>query len=85
MPYSLANSVVLVLGLTLNPIIIALEAWASLTSLSVIVPTPLLITLTLTPSRLIFSNDFLTASSLPLTSVLRITLTSLTWSFSCWS
>ena len=52
--------------------IIALDAFAKTTSLSVIVPTPLLITFILTPSTLIFNNAFLTASSLPLTSVFNI-------------
>ena len=62
---------------TLKPIIIALDALARTTSLSVIVPTPLLITVTFTPSTFIFSRAFLTASSLPLTSVLSTIFISL--------
>ena len=58
--------------------IIASDAFASTISLSVIVPTPLLITLTLTPSTSILDKEFLTASSVPLTSVLSITFISYT-------
>ena len=58
--------------------IIASDAFASTISLSVIVPTPLLITLTLTPSTSILDKEFLTASSVPLTSVLSITFISFT-------
>ena len=47
-------------------------------SLSVIVPIPLLITFILTPSTLILSKEFLTASSLPLTSAFKTILISLT-------
>ena len=62
---------------------IALLALAKTTSLSVIVPTPLLITLILTPSTFILRSAFLTASSLPLTSVLRTILISFLPSFIC--
>ena len=74
--YSLASSFVLLLGLTLKPIIIASLAFAKTTSLSVIAPVALLITLTFTPSTLILRSEFLTASSLPLTSAFNITLIS---------
>ena len=75
-PYSLAISFVLLDGDTQNPRIKAFEAWARTTSLSVIVPIPLLITLTLTPSTSIFSRAFLTASSEPFTSAFNTTLIS---------
>ena len=75
-PFSLAYSRILLLGLTLNPIIKAFEAAAKTISLSVIAPILLLITLTFIPSTSSFSKEFLTASSLPLTSALRITLIS---------
>ena len=48
-------------GLTLNPIIIALDAVASVTSDSVTAPTPPCITLTATSSLDNFSSDCLTA------------------------
>ena len=57
---------------------IACEALASTTSLSVIAPTLLLSTLTLTPSTYIFSSEFLTASAEPFTSAFTITFTSFT-------
>ena len=66
----MAVSFVLLLGITLNPITIAFEALARTISLSVIAPTPLLITAIFTPSTFIFSSAFFTASSLPFTSVL---------------
>ena len=75
-PYSLAISFVLLEGLTQNPKMIAFEACANTTSLSVIVPIPLLITLTLTPATSIFSKAPLTASSEPLTSAFNTTLIS---------
>ena len=75
-PYSLAISLVELEGATQNPKIIALEACASTTSLSVIVPIPLLITFTLTPSTSIFCKALRTASSEPLTSVFNTTLIS---------
>ena len=56
---------------------IALEALAKTISPSVIAPTLLLITLTLTSSTSIRSKEFLTASAEPLTSALIITLISL--------
>ena len=59
-PYSLAISNILLVGLTLNPIIIALDAFAKTTSLSVIVPTPLLITFKRQPSTSILESVFLT-------------------------
>jgi len=75
-PYSFAISFVLLEGLTQNPKMMAFEACANTTSLSVIVPIPLLITLTLTPATSIFSRAPLTASSEPLTSAFKITLIS---------
>ena len=51
---------------------------ARTTSLSVIVPVPLLITVVLTPLTSIFSRAFLTASSLPFTSALSIIFISFT-------
>ena len=67
----------MLLGLILKPIIKALDAAARTISLSVIAPILLLITLTLMPSTSSLSKEFLTASSLPLTSALRITFISL--------
>ena len=52
-------------GLTLKPTMIALLALASITSLSLIAPTPPWITLTLTSSLDSFSSDCLTASTEP--------------------
>ena len=52
-------------GLTLNPIIKAFEAAASVTSVSVIAPTAPCITLTLTSSVDNFSKDCLIASTEP--------------------
>ena len=49
-------------GLTLNPIIMALDADASITSDSVMAPTPEWITFTRTSSLLIFSSELLRAS-----------------------
>ena len=49
-PYCLAISTVELLALTLNPMIMASDADARTTSLSVIAPTPPLITDTFTPS-----------------------------------
>ena len=69
-------SKILALGLTLKPIIIALDALAKTISLSVIAPTPLLITFSLQPSTFILERVFLTASSLPLTSAFNTMLTS---------
>jgi len=66
----------LLLGLILNPIIIASDACAKTISLSVTVPIPLLITLTLIPSTSSFNKEFLTASSLPLTSAFKTILIS---------
>ena len=56
----------------------ASDAEASTTSLSVIAPTPPLITLTFTPSTLIFSSAFLTASKEPFTSAFSTTFISFT-------
>ena len=80
-PYSLAVSEVLPEPRTLNPMIIAFDALASTTSLSVIAPTAPRTTFTLTPSTSIFYNAFLTASKLPFTSAFKITLISFTPSF----
>ena len=61
----------------MKPITIASDADARTISLSVIAPTPLLITLTETSSTLTLVKAFLTASSVPLTSVFKTTLISL--------
>ena len=63
--------------MTLNPIMIAFEALAKMTSDSVIAPIPLRITLILTSFSFIFSKAFLTASSEPLTSAFKTTFISL--------
>ena len=55
----------------------ALEAEARTISPSEMAPIPLRMILTLTPSTFIFSNEFLTASSLPLTSAFKMILISL--------
>ena len=52
--------------------IIAFDASANTTSLSEIAPIPLLITFIFMPSMSSFSNEFFTASSLPLTSAFNI-------------
>ena len=64
-PLSLAISVILWSGLILNPIIIAFDASANKTSLSDILPIPLLITFIFIPSTSNFNSEFFTASSLP--------------------
>ena len=64
-------------GLTLNPIMIALEAVASITSDSLIPPTEVCITLTLTSGWVIFSKASLIASTEPCTSPLIIMFNSL--------
>ena len=74
----LAYSTILLSGLMLNPMIIAFEALARTISLSLMAPMLLLMMFILTPSTLIFSNEFFTASSLPLTSAFKMTLISLT-------
>ena len=71
-PLSLAISTILCSGLILKPIMIASEASAKITSLSVMLPIPLLITFIFIPSTSSFSNEFFTASSLPLTSAFSI-------------
>ena len=82
-PFSLAYSTILLFGLILKPIIIAFEAAAKTISLSDIAPILLLITLTLIPSTSSFCKEFLTASSLPLTSALRTTLISFVYLLQC--
>ena len=74
--FSLASSIILLLGLILNPIIIAFDAWAKTISPSVTVPIPLLITLILIPSTSSFNKEFFTASSLPFTSAFKTMLIS---------
>ena len=64
-------------GRTLNPIIIASEALASVTSLSVICPTALWITFTTISSVDNFCNESLNASTEPSTSPFIITFNSL--------
>ena len=65
-------------GLTLNPITIALEAFARVISVSVITPIFAKIILGVTSSCLIFSIELLSASLEPWTSDLIITGSSLT-------
>ena len=69
----------------MNPIIIAFDAAARVTSDSFIAPTPPCITLTPTSSLDNFSNDCLTAWTEPWTSAFIITLRSLTWPSFIWS
>src|SRR6056297_589325 len=75
---ALDSSIAWLVGLTLNPIIIALDAEANITSFSFIPPTPLCITFTFTSSILNFSKDCFTASIDPLTSALITIFKSLT-------
>ena len=71
-------------GLTLNPIIIAFDTFASVTSLSVIAPTFACITLTFTSSFDNFSNDCFTASTDPWTSAFTIIFNCFRFPFSIW-
>ena len=64
----MAISLVVLEGLTLKPTIIALEALASTTSLSVIVPIPERMTFTLTPSKAINLSPALGLSLKPVIS-----------------
>ena len=66
----MAQSLAEALALTLKPIIEALDASASITSLSVIAPTPECKIKTLTSSVLIFSKAWTIASEDPWTSAL---------------
>ena len=72
-------------GRTLKPTIIALDASASITSDSLIAPTALWITFTLTSSFESFSSDCLTASAEPCTSALTIIWSSLISPSFIWS
>ncbi len=64
-PFSFAVSLTFVEGRTLNPITIAFDASANVTSVSVIVPTLDLIISILVPSTSIFSKEAFSASILP--------------------
>ena len=69
-----ATSLAFASGFTLNAIITAWLACASIASVSLILPTPVDITTTLTSSLWIFSTVCLIASALPFTSAFIITL-----------
>ena len=72
-------------GLTLNPMIIALDADASRTSDSVMAPTPPWITLMATSSLDNFSKDCFTAWTEPWTSAFITMLRSLTFPSDIWA
>ena len=71
-------------GLTLNPIIIALDTFANVTSVSVIAPTLAWITFTFTWSFDNFSSAVLTASTEPCTSAFTIKFNCFKFPFSIW-
>src|SRR6059036_1644700 len=77
-PFACAWDAALVSGLTLNPITIAFDAEASMTSLSLIAPTELWMTFSLTSSVDSRSSASASASTEPCTSALRMSRSSFT-------
>ena len=79
-----AISRTLLSGRTLKPMMMALDAEASMTSVSVIAPTPPWMQRTRTSSLESFSSDCRTASTEPCTSALMMRFRSLIWPAEIW-